>query len=149
MENLIQFLSRYEVTPKWLLKNHARVPRTPRLVESLNYRGEHAVRNCEIVGRVLRLAERLEQLIEGRGVLIIAVDILQHLHQFRKSCLIHTAMLRDTVVRSRAELVQIPSRLGYAQHGHIQISAFHHRLQRRENLLVSQVAGGSEEDQRV
>src|ERR1039458_552191 len=65
MENLIQFLSRYEVTPKRLLKNHARVPRTPRLVESLDYRGEHAGRNCDIVGRVLRLAERLEQLIRS------------------------------------------------------------------------------------
>ena len=76
MENLVQFLRRCEVAPKRLLKNHARVPRTSRLAEPLDYRGEHTGRDRQIVGRMLRVAELLEQLLKGRGVLIIAVYIL-------------------------------------------------------------------------
>ena len=44
---------------------------------------------------------------------------------------------------------QVPARLGDADHRHVEMAAPDHRLQRREDLLVGQVAGGAEEDQRV
>ena len=51
--------------------------------------------------------------------------------------------------RPRLELVEIPARLGHADHRHVEVAALHHRLQRREDLLVGQIARGAEEHQRV
>jgi hypothetical protein len=53
------------------------------------------------------------------------------------------------VARPRPQLVEAPAGLGDADDGHIEVAAFDHRLQRWENLLVSQIARGAEEDQRV
>ena len=58
-------------------------------------------------------------------------------------------MLFETVLRPGLELIEIPARLGHADDRHVEVAAFHHRLQRREDLLVRQVAGGAEKHQRV
>ena len=58
-------------------------------------------------------------------------------------------MFLQAILCPRAKLIEIPSGLGYANHGYIKMSALHHRLQGRENLLVGQVPGCTEEDQSV
>ena len=60
-----------------------------------------------------------------------------------------TAVLLDAVVRPRLELVQGPPGPAHADHRHIQMAAAHHALERREDLLVRQVARGAEEDKGV
>ena len=58
-------------------------------------------------------------------------------------------MLLDAVAGAAAELLERPARLGDADDRHVEAAAPDHRLQRREDLLVGEVAGGAEEDERV
>ena len=58
-------------------------------------------------------------------------------------------MLLEAVVRPRPKLVQVPTRFGHADDRHVEVAAFDHRLQRRKNLLVGQIARGAEENQGV
>ena len=53
------------------------------------------------------------------------------------------------VLRARPELVDVPTGLGYADNRNVEVTPFQHRLQRRENLLVSKIPGGAEKDQRI
>ena len=47
------------------------------------------------------------------------------------------------------ELVEGPAGLGHTDHRDAQMAALQHRLQRREDLLVGQVPGGTKKHQRV
>ena len=47
------------------------------------------------------------------------------------------------------ELVERPAGLGDADDRHLEPAAPRQRLQRREDLLVREVAGGAEKDQRI
>jgi hypothetical protein len=58
-------------------------------------------------------------------------------------------MLLDAVARPRLQLREAPAALGDADDRHRELAAFHHRLQRRKDLLVGKIAGCAEEDQRV
>ena len=58
-------------------------------------------------------------------------------------------MFLQAVLGAGLELVQVPARLGHADDRHVEVAAFHHRLQRREDFLVGQVAGGAEKHQGV
>ena len=52
-------------------------------------------------------------------------------------------------MRRASKLIEVPTGLGHADDRHVEVAALHHRLQRREDLLVGQIAGGAEEDQGV
>src|SRR4051812_2126676 len=52
-------------------------------------------------------------------------------------------MLLDAVASPRLQLVKIPTRLGHADDRHVKPPMLHHCLQRRENLLVRQIARGA------
>ncbi len=99
-------------------------------------------------GRCAR-AQFLAQRLERGRVVVIAVHVAQQAAQLVKRRRIESAVFLQAVLRPGLELVQVPARLGHADDRHVEIAAFHHRLQRREDLLVGQVAGGPEEDQRV
>ena len=58
-------------------------------------------------------------------------------------------MLVEAVARARAELLEVQPGFGHADDRHVEVAAPDHGLQRREDLLVGQVAGGAEEHQRV
>ncbi len=60
---------------------------------------------------------------------------------------IESPVFLQAVLRSSLELVEIPASLGHADDRHVQVSPFHHRLQRREDLLVCQIASGTKEDE--
>src|SRR4029077_21218142 len=99
--------------------------------------------------RMMRLLELFAKSRERRWVLVITVNVAQQAGQFSESRRIDSAVLLQAVGRPRTKLIQIPSGFGYTDHRYIKMSALHHRLQRRENLLVGQVTGCAEEDQRV
>src|SRR5579872_1339102 len=46
-----------------------------------------------------------------------------------------------------SELIDGPTTLGDTDHRHVEMAAFHHGLQRRENLLVRQIAPSAKEHQ--
>src|SRR5215469_16190721 len=58
-------------------------------------------------------------------------------------------MFLQTVLRPRLQLVETPIGLGHADNRHVKIATLQHRLQRREDLLVRQVARGAEEYERI
>jgi hypothetical protein len=91
----------------------------------------------------------LFQLIVGRGVLIVAVDVLEQSRQPGKSIVVDTTEILQTVMRSLTQLLQGPARARYADDRDIKVAALNQPLQRREDLFVSQVAGGPEENERV
>ena len=59
------------------------------------------------------------------------------------------AVLLDALAGARPELLERPARSRDADDRHVELPAPHHRLERGEDLLVGEVAGGAEEDQRV
>src|SRR6266436_6425883 len=101
------------------------------------------------MGWTMRVLELFVKRRERRRVLVVTVNVAQQTGQLFESRRIDSAVFLQAVVRPRAKLIQIPSGFGYTDHGYIKMSALHHRLQRRENLLVGQVTGCAEEDQRV
>ena len=115
----------------------------------LHDHAEQHRRDGEVVGRALGRAEFLAQGRERGRVLVIAVHIVQQRGQLGERRRVEAAVLFHAVARPRLELVQVPAGLGHADHRHIQMAAADHRLQRREDLLVRQVARGAEEDQGV
>src|SRR5262249_58315998 len=69
--------------------------------------------------------------------------------QLREGLLVEAAVLGHALPRALDELVLGPARLGHADDGRVQPSALDELLQGGEDLLVGEVAGGAEEDQRV
>jgi hypothetical protein len=51
--------------------------------------------------------------------------------------------------RARLELVEVPACLRHANDWNFEIAPFHQRLQRRENLLLSQIPGCAKEYQGI
>jgi hypothetical protein len=98
---------------------------------------------------VLRLAQRGPQLLIGGRVVVVAVDIVQQAGQLSECSLVHPAVFLQAVVRPRFQLLQRPARLGDADDWHVQVAAFDHGLQRREDLLIGQVATRAEEHKRI
>ena len=99
--------------------------------------------------RPLRRAELLAKGLKRRRVVVVAVHIAQQAAQLVKSRSIDSAVLLEAVARPGPELVEVPAGLGHADDRHIEVAALHHRLQRRENFLVGQIAGGAEKDQGI
>ena len=121
----------------------------PDLAELLDDQPEQRGRDGEVVRRPLGGAELLADGLEGRRVLVVAVDVAQQAAQLVERRGIEPAVLLEAVARPGPELVEVPAGLGHADDRHVEVAALHHRLQRREDLLVGQIAGGAEEDQGV
>ena len=58
-------------------------------------------------------------------------------------------MLLKTLASTGSKLVKALGRPCYSDDRHIEVTAPDHRLQRREDLLVRQIPGGTEEDKRI
>src|SRR4029079_13228555 len=69
--------------------------------------------------------------------------------QLRESAAVNPAVLLEAVLCALLELVEVPARLGYADHGHVEGARLHHGLKAGEDLLVREVARRPEEDERV
>ena len=102
-----------------------------------------------IVHRIARAAERFTQLLKSRGILIIAIDVLEQSDEFSEGSFVDAAMLRQAVAHPIANLVDVPSGFRDADHRHVQGAVLDHLLQRRKYLLVRQVSAGAEEDQSI
>jgi hypothetical protein len=58
-------------------------------------------------------------------------------------------MLLQALAHPVAELIHRPGILGHADHRNLELASPGHALERREDLFVSQISGGSEKDQGV
>ena len=58
-------------------------------------------------------------------------------------------MFLDAVARTGLEVVEVPIGLGHANNRHVKPPKFNHRLQRREDFLVREIARGAEKYQSI
>ena len=121
----------------------------PDLAELFHDHPEQHGRDGEVVRRALGRPSSLRDGLERGRIVVVAVHVAQQARQLGEGRRVEAAVLLDAVLRPRLELVQGPARLGHADHRRLQVAAADHRLQRREDLLVRQVARGAEEDQGV
>src|SRR5207247_1781879 len=138
-----------EVVPERLLDDHPGVPGGGDPGQAPGHRLEQAGRDGQVVQRPLGLAHRLFQPLVGGRVGVVAVDVPEQRHQPREGLLIEAPVLLDALPGPLPQLLQPPTRPGDADDRHVEVAVADHRLQRREDLLVREVAGGAEEDQRV
>src|ERR1043166_6081083 len=100
--------------------------------------------------RTFRFSQSLPQLLEGRRVGVVAVDVLESLGQACEGLLVYpAAVFLDTGPRPLEQLLTRPARLGHADDRDIERSALHHALQCWKNLLVGEVSRRPEKDQGV
>src|SRR5215469_8302397 len=97
--------------------------------------------------RSLRRVEFLADRLEGSCVFIVTTNIAQQAAQLVEGHRIDpAAVFLDAVFRARSELIDIPTRLRYPDNRHVEVAPFNHRLERRKDFLVGQIARGTEED---
>src|SRR4029077_16232478 len=80
---------------------------------------------------------------------VVSINIAEQTGKFLKGRGIDSAMFFEAVVGTRAELVERPASFCNPDNRHIEVTAVQHCLQRGKYLLVGQVAGCTEKDQRV
>ena len=142
---------RGEVAAERLLDDHARVLREARGAEALDHGLEQRRRNREVVRRPLRRAERRLQRREGRGILVVAADVAAAARAACRTPPDRRCRLRARRCRARAACISSVLRLVEATPitGTVERSLLHHRVERRKDLLVREVAGEAEDDERV
>src|SRR5262249_35538814 len=88
---------------------------------------------------------RLER---GRG-LVVAVDVPKQPAKPVERRRVESSVLLEAVLGTGLEPFEVPAGLGHADHRDVEVATLDHRLQGREDLLVREVSGCAEEDERV
>ena len=83
------------------------------------------------------------------GVVVVAVDVVQLRRQLGEGVLVDAAVVLEAVAGAFAQLFDGPAGAGHADHRHVELAARDHGLQRGEDLLVREIAGGAEEHECV
>src|SRR6185437_4895323 len=125
----VQFSCGGKVVPERLFDNDARILSTARFSERFDNIAKQAWRNGQVMRRPGRSTKRFMQLFEGRGIQIVAIDVLKQLRQFGKGFFIDASPLpREAVVGASAKLIKGPTRFRNTDHRHIQAAAPDHVL---------------------
>ena len=95
------------------------------------------------------VAERLGQLIEGRGVAVVAIDVRERRSERVEDFAHENAAPLDALERAGTELIERPSRFGHRNDALRQIPVQGHPVQCGKDLLVCQIARGSVEHERI
>ena len=115
----------------------------------LHDRREQRRRNGKVERRSPRGSERLADGLERGGIIVVTVHVAQQSAQFLKCRPVKSAVLLKAVLCPGLELAGIPARFGHANDRHVEIPSLQHRLERREDFLVSQVARGAEKNKGI
>ena len=147
-QRVIERLRRCAIAAERLLDDEARVDVEPGLGKRRDDNAKQARGDREIVQRPLGAAERLLQLLESLGIVVIAVDIAHEPQQLIEPCSARRVLL-DTVSRPVPQLFDRPAGLGDADDRDVDAFAADQAQKRRENLLEREIAGSAEEHQSV
>ena len=98
-EDLVERLRRVEVVAERLLDDDPGARGAARLAELLHDQLEQAGRDGQVVGRVLGGAEFLAEGLEGRRVLVVAVDVAEQAAELGERGLVDAAVLFEAVAR--------------------------------------------------
>ena len=99
--------------------------------------------------RTLLAFECLAQAVEGGGIVVIAVDVLQVGAQALEHGRIQAAVVFEAVAHAFAQRVDVARATGHADDRQFDLVVAEERLQGGEDLLVGEVAGGAEKHERV
>src|SRR5207249_4799676 len=149
MQRRVERLRRRQVPAEGLLEDDARVARAARLPEPVDHGLEEARRDRQVMERAAGAAELLAERRERGRVAVLAADVAEAVAELREGRLVDPAVPLHTLARPRPELLERPIRPGDADHRDVEPAASRHRMQRREDLLVDEVAAGAEEGERV
>ena len=146
----VEFACRGQVTAEGFLDDDPPAFAQRRALEALNHRRKQRWRNGQVERRPPRAAQGEAQRIEGGRVLVIAADVVQRRQEAFECAGRHVdAGLPDAGTGSSAQLLIAQLRCRDADHRHVQRASTLHGAERREDLLVRQVARGAEHDQCV
>ena len=140
MERLVERLRGREVATERFLHDHARVGGHAEAREAGGDRAKQARGDRKVEQRPRRRAERVAQRGERGGIRIVARDVRQAGGQASKGVGVHAAMRLNAVSGTRTHLLDRPLRLRDADDRDVEKSAARHRLQRRKDLLVGEIA---------
>ena len=138
-----------EASAERLLDDHAGVRRTTRTRQAGHDGLEQADGDREIEHRPLPISEGLAQAVEGCRVVVFPRDVLHTRGQPIEHAVVHTAVIGDALSNPRTQRFESQPGPGDADHGNVEMAVPLHRVQGRKNLLISQVARGSENNQAV
>jgi hypothetical protein len=97
------------------------------------------------LGTAQCIAERLI----GHRVAVIAINVLKERTKFRNRLWLRTAVLADTIARPLAKLIQAPPGLCHPDDWDVEVTSPDQCLKGRKDLLVGEIASGSEKDQSI
>src|SRR5271166_45472 len=147
MQDAVEFLRRSQVVTEGLLDDDAGSFGRARFYELLYNGLEEERRDGEVMRGPLRRAKCSPERLKCREIRIVAVYIAKQGAQLRPRVAIDSAVCFQAILGACFELVEVPAGLGYANHRNIELPVLNHRLQRREDLLVGQVASRSEKNE--
>ena len=147
----VQSLGRGLVVTEWLFHDNAgSLIDTPGGLESLGDRSEKNGRDGQIMDRTLGATQGLLEGLEGHGIPVVAVNILEAVGKLFKVRLVHAAPVgRDSLAGAVDDLLAGHAALGNADHRPLQHPPAIERLDGVEEFLMGQITGRSEEDQGV
>src|SRR5438477_1193345 len=99
--------------------------------------------------RAPRASELLAERRKRGRIAVLAADVAEAVAQLRECRLVDPAVLLHTLARAGPELLERRLRPRDADDRDVETPASRHRMQRREDLLVYEVAAGAEEDEVV
>src|ERR1700757_5014513 len=150
MKCRIQRPGRSQVTTERFFHDDSSAIRATSLLQTLRNNAEQAWRDCKIMRGASRFSEQLPQCGKRGWIVVIAIDVIELLHEFREDCVIQPAYLRQNAAASAfLELTKGPSRLCDANYRNSQRPASDQVVQRRENFLVGEIASCTEEDESI
>src|SRR2546425_8771361 len=145
----VELLRGGDVVAERFLDDDAGAVRAARLAELLHDQLEQHGRDGQVVRRPSGGAQLFADGLERRRVLVVAVDVAQQAAQLAERRGIEAPVLFEAVLGTGLELLELPAGLRHADDRHVEVAALHHRLQRRKDLLVGEIAGRAEEHEGV
>src|ERR1051326_2962732 len=103
----------------------------------------------EVISWMLCRAEFLRKNLICRGIVVVAVHILQKSGKSFERRRIQTPMLLDAVFCPLLEPVQGPASPGDTNHWHVEVSPPCHLFKGRKDFFIGHFAGGAKEDECV
>jgi hypothetical protein len=85
-------------------------------------------RDGQIVRGVLGSIELFAEGLKSCGICIVAIHVTQQAAEFLERGRVQSAVFLNAVFGACTKLIIVPTRLGYADDGHVQMSSFGHRL---------------------